>query len=126
MATQKHRQVHHLSRDAGADPNGWVESITGLTADQPATDLLNNGATASRKQAATVSPFCVPDSDASLLQVVASAMCNDECSHCQVHAQVQPAVASDESSSSLSPQEELELRLEHALDALKVDVRMCA
>lgn len=40
--SQKHRQVHHLSRDAG-DPQGWVESITGLTADQPATDLLNNG-----------------------------------------------------------------------------------
>ena len=54
MAAQKHRQVHHLSRDAG-DPNGWVESITGLTADQPATDLLNNGAAASKKQNATVS-----------------------------------------------------------------------
>lgn len=54
MAAQKHRQVHHLSRDAG-DPNGWVESITGLTADQPATDLLNNGAAASKTQNATVS-----------------------------------------------------------------------
>ena len=51
--TGKHRQVHHLSRDAG-DPNGWVESITGLTADQPATDLLNNGADASDKSATLV------------------------------------------------------------------------
>lgn len=47
-ASQKHRQVHHLSRDAG-DPHGWVESITGLTADQPATDLLNNGSTSKHK-----------------------------------------------------------------------------
>ena len=51
--TSKHRQVHHLSRDAG-DPTGWVESITGLTADQPATDLLNNGANASNKPAILV------------------------------------------------------------------------
>ena len=47
-ASQKHRQVHHLSREAG-DPHGWVESITGLTADQPATDLLNNGAASKKK-----------------------------------------------------------------------------
>lgn len=47
-SSQKHRQVHHLSRDS-ADPHGWVESITGLTADQPATDLLNNGATSKKK-----------------------------------------------------------------------------
>lgn len=52
-ASQKHRQVHHLSRDAG-DPHGWVESITGLTADQPATDLLNNGSTASKQKAQVV------------------------------------------------------------------------
>lgn len=62
MATHKHRQVHHLSRDAGEDANGWVESITGLTADQPATDLLNNGATASRKHTLTVSCFCCTNS----------------------------------------------------------------
>lgn len=50
--TQKHRQVHHLSREAG-DPHGWVESITGLTADQPATDLLNNGSS-SKQNTSTV------------------------------------------------------------------------
>lgn len=53
MSMQKHRQVHHLSREA--DPTGWVESITGLTEDQPATDLLNNGATGSQQQDATAS-----------------------------------------------------------------------
>lgn len=52
--SQKHRQVHHLSREAG-DPNGWVESITGLTADQPATDLLNNGSASKYKATALVS-----------------------------------------------------------------------
>ena len=51
---EKHRQVHHLSREAG-DPNGWVESITGLTADQPATDLLNNGSASKYKPTALVS-----------------------------------------------------------------------
>lgn len=54
MASHKHRQVHHLSREAG-DPTGWVESITGLTADQPATDLLNNGITGPQKQNSNVS-----------------------------------------------------------------------
>lgn len=53
MSMHKHRQVHHLSREA--DPTGWVESITGLTEDQPATDLLNNGATGSQQQDATAS-----------------------------------------------------------------------
>lgn len=57
-ASQKHRQVHHLSRDAG-DPHGWVESITGLTADQPATDLLNNGSTASKQKAQAVGQMTV-------------------------------------------------------------------
>ena len=52
--SQKHRQVHHLSREAG-DPNGWVESITGLTADQPATDLLNNGSASKHKPTTLVS-----------------------------------------------------------------------
>ncbi len=52
--SQKHRQVHHLSREAG-DPNGWVESITGLTADQPATDLLNNGSASKYEPSAVVS-----------------------------------------------------------------------
>ena len=60
VGSQKHRQVHHLSRDAG-DPHGWVESITGLTADQPATDLLNNGSTSKEAQLAAVrKPQCPP------------------------------------------------------------------
>ena len=58
MASQKHRQVHHLSREAG-DPNGWVESITGLTADQPATDLLNNGSASKQKPSAVVRFLCI-------------------------------------------------------------------
>jgi hypothetical protein len=40
---EKHRALHHLSQRAGGDPNGWVESITGLTENQPATQLLNHG-----------------------------------------------------------------------------------
>lgn len=60
--SQKHRQVHHLSREAG-DPNGWVESITGLTADQPATDLLNNGSASKQKPSAMVRFLCVCKQD---------------------------------------------------------------
>lgn len=91
--SQKHRQVHHLSREAG-DPNGWVESITGLTADQPATDLLNNGSASKYKPTALGNGSTAEAADATGLQ----------------------------SFSGLSLQEENDMRLEHALEILKADV----
>lgn len=43
--------------------------------------------------------------------------------HC-MQAEAHPAVASDDSAPGLSAQEERELRLEHAMDALKLDVSL--
>lgn len=92
-ASQKHRQVHHLSRDAG-DPHGWVESITGLTADQPATDLLNNGSTASKQKAQVADGVDAAEAGSSVVQAM----------------------------SGLSLEEEHDMRVEHALEILKADV----
>jgi hypothetical protein len=125
--SQKHRQVHHLSREAG-DPNGWVESITGLTADQPATDLLNNGSASKHKPTApvsrTITSVGVYYSVCSIvisLSVMYAQACLDLM---QANGSTAEAAGATglQSFSGLSLQEENDMRLEHALEILKADV----